>query len=63
MSIMHPLFGRVRFIIQLRIKLFQSEFFALMIKTEMIDSPQYKLGFLGVSVYGALELFCDNKSF
>ena len=41
---------------------FGSEFIALRIATEMIESLRYKLRMFGVNVEGPTSIFCDNKS-
>ena len=41
---------------------FGSEFIALRIATEMIESLRYKLRMFGVSVEEPTSVFCDNKS-
>ena len=41
---------------------FGSEFVALRICTEMIESLRYKLRMFGVPIDGSTDVFCDNKS-
>ena len=42
-------------------KCFGSEFVALIIATEIIETLWYKLRCFGVPVDGAIEVFCDKK--
>ena len=42
--------------------LFGSEFIALRIATDMIESLRYKLRMFGVPIDGPADVFCDNKS-
>ena len=41
---------------------FGSEFIALRIATEMVDSLRYKLRMFGVPIEGPARVFCDNES-
>ena len=41
---------------------FGSEFVALRVLTEMIESLRYKLRCFGIPVEGPVEVFCDNMS-
>ena len=41
---------------------FGSEYVALRICTEMLESLRYKLRSFGVPIDGAADVFCDNKS-
>jgi hypothetical protein len=41
---------------------FGSEFVALRIATEMIESLRYKIRMFGVPIDGSTDVFCDNKS-
>ena len=41
---------------------FGSEFLALIISTDMVESLRYKLRTFGVNLEGPAEVYCDNKS-
>jgi len=41
---------------------FSSEFIALRILVEMLESLQYKLQMFGIPIDGSANVFCDNKS-
>jgi hypothetical protein len=42
--------------------MFGSEFVAMKIAVELIESLQYKLRMLGVPVDGPSDVFCDNQA-